>query len=142
VAENQIVVDAPRGRVFAVLADPGSYAEWVLGAKAVREADSTWPAPGSLLHHSSGAGPVTIDDSTEVLECDPPRRIVLLARLGPVGAFRVELVLDAVGEGRTTVTMREEPEEGIVQAIGPVGDAVGALRNKLSLRSLKRLAEG
>jgi len=40
------------------------------------------------------------------------------------------------------VTMREEPEEGIVQAIGPVGDAVGALRNKLSLRSLKRLAEG
>jgi uncharacterized protein YndB with AHSA1/START domain len=140
-AENQIVVDLPRERVFAVLSDPGSYSEWVLGAKDVRDADSTWPAPGSLLHHSSGAGPLTIDDSTEVLECEPPRRLLLLARLGPVGAFRVELLLDEDGEGRTTVTMREEPEDGVVQIVGPVGDAVGAVRNKLSLRSLKKLAE-
>jgi len=141
VSENRIVVETRPERVFAVLADPDRYAEWVLGAARVRDADSAWPDPGSLLHHSTGTGPLTIDDSTEVVECEPPHRLVLLARLGPLGAFRVELDLVPEGDSSTLVTMSEAPVEGLSKLAGPVGDAAGAVRNKLSLRALKRLAE-
>jgi uncharacterized protein YndB with AHSA1/START domain len=139
-AENEIVIDAPREQVFEILADADRYAEWVIGAVRVRDADTAWPAPGSRLHHSSGAGPFTIDDSTEVVESEPPGRLLLLAHLGPLGSFRVELVLRDDGSS-THVTMHEVPVEGLAKLAGPVGDAVGSARNKLSLSRLKELAE-
>ena len=139
-AENSVEIAAPRARVFDVLADPGAYAEWVVGADRIRAADDGWPAPTNRIYHSTGLGPVHVDDSTEVLECEPPERLVLLARLGPLGSFRVELVL-AEHDEVTEVTMRESPVGGVSRFAGPVGDAVGALRNSLSLRRLKEIAE-
>jgi uncharacterized protein YndB with AHSA1/START domain len=140
-AENEIVIRAGRERVYQVLADPDSYGEWVVGADRVRDADTTWPAPGSRLHHSTGVAPLTIDDSTEVVASEPPSRLELLAHLGPLGSFRVELRLEEVGEALTHVTMTEEPVAGISRAAGPVGDTFGRVRNKLSLARLKALAE-
>jgi len=139
--ENEILIAAPRDRVFAVLADPTSYADWVVGAKTVRGSDGEWPAPGARIHHSVGAGPVTVDDSTEVLECVEPERLVLLAHLGPLGDFKVDLRLDDLKGDATKVTMVEGPVEGISRLAGPAGDAFGKGRNALSLRRLKELAE-
>ena len=139
-AENEIDISAPRERVFAILADPDSYAEWVVGTSRIRDADSTWPAPGSRLHHSVGAKPVTLDDSTEVLECEEPERLVLLAHIGPLGSFRVELALRADGAA-THVTMQEEPVSGVSKLGGPATGALIGLRNALSLDRLKELAE-
>jgi uncharacterized protein YndB with AHSA1/START domain len=141
VAENEIVVDAGRERVWQVLAEPATYAEWVVGASEVRDADAEWPQVGTRLHHSQGAGPLTIDDSTEVVESVPPERLVLLAHLGPVGSFRVELRLEDVDGAHTRIVMVEHPVEGVAKAAGPVGDAAGRIRNKLSLSRLKDLAE-
>jgi uncharacterized protein YndB with AHSA1/START domain len=141
VAENEVVINAPRERVFAVLADGPRYHEWVMGAADVRDADEAWPAPGSRIHHSTGVGPLTIDDSTEVVACDPPQRLELLAHLGRLGSFRVEFKLDALAGDRTCVTMEEAPVEGVSKLAGPVGDAVGKLRNMLSLRRLREIAE-
>jgi len=137
VSENTVEIAAPRTRVFEVLADPDAYAEWVVGADRIRAADDGWPAPTNRVYHSTGAGPVHVDDSTEVVECEPPERLVLLARLGPLGTFRVELVLAERGDA-TEVTMWEKPVDGISRFAGPVGDAVGTLRNSLSLRKLTR----
>lgn len=140
-AENEVIVDVSREQVFAVLADGPRYHEWVMGAADVRDADDEWPAPGSRIHHSTGVGPLTIDDSTEVVACEQPRRLVLLAHLGPLGSFRVEFTLDALADGRTRVRMVEAPVEGVSKLAGPVGDAVGRVRNKLSLARLKEIAE-
>lgn len=140
-AENAIVIDAPPERVFDVLADPETYAEWVVGTRTVRGADEGWPAPGARLYHSIGAGPVTIDDSTEVVEAQAPSRLVLRAHLGPLGTFHVDLALRDDGRGGTRVTMVEHPIEGVSKLAGPVGDAAGSVRNMLSLRRLKELAE-
>ncbi|HWJ32710.1 MAG TPA: SRPBCC family protein [Gaiellaceae bacterium] len=140
-AENEVVIDADRERVFAVLADGPRYHQWVMGAADVRAADDAWPAPGSRIHHSTGVGKLTIDDSTEVVACDPPKRLELLAHLGPLGSFRVEFTLDALAGGRTSVRMVEAPVEGVSKLAGPVGDAVGKLRNMLSLARLKEIAE-
>jgi uncharacterized protein YndB with AHSA1/START domain len=141
VAENDVVIDVPREQVFGLLADGAQYHQWVMGAADVRAADDAWPAPGARIHHSTGVGPLTIDDSTEVVACDPPARLELLAHLGPLGSFRVEFTLDALAGGRTCVRMEEAPVEGVSKLAGPVGDAVGRLRNMLSLRRLKTLAE-
>jgi uncharacterized protein YndB with AHSA1/START domain len=141
VATNEIVVDAPRERVWEVLARPDTYVEWVVGAQRIRAADAAWPQPGTRLHHSTGAGPVSIDDSTEVVAADPPSRLELLAHLSVLGSFRVELRLEEIAAGQTHVTMIEDPVEGISRAAGPAGAAFGRLRNKLSLGRLKELAE-
>lgn len=140
-SDNEIVIRAPRDAVFAVLADPYTYSEWVVGAQEVRDADPTWPEPGALLHHSTGVGPATIDDSTRVIECDRPSHLKLVASLGPLGSFEVDLHLEETGDGLTHVQMHEEPVEGVSQLAGPVGDAAVRVRNKLSLGRLKELAE-
>jgi uncharacterized protein YndB with AHSA1/START domain len=140
-SENEIQIAAAPERVFAVLADPGSYAQWVVGTDRIRDSTGAWPEPGSRIHHSVGAGAATIDDSTEVLESEPPKRLLLLAHLGPLGSFRIELLLHDGGDGTTRVTMLEKPVEGISRFAGPVGDAVGSVRNKWSLGRLKELAE-
>jgi uncharacterized protein YndB with AHSA1/START domain len=140
-ARNEIVVEASREQVFAVLADGSRYHEWVVGAAEIRAADAGWPTPGSRIHHSTGVGPLTIDDSTEVVACEPPSRLELLARLGPLGSFCVELTLTEAGERLTHVSMAERPVEGLSRFAGPVGDAAGRVRNRLSLARLKRLAE-
>lgn len=139
-AENSIDIAVPRERVFAILADPARYAEWVVGASRVRDADSAWPAPGSKLHHSVGVEPVTIDDSTEVVECLEPERLVLLAHLGPLGSFRVELELRDDGDS-THLTMHEVAVEGLSKRAEPVTSAGVAVRNTISLGRLKELAE-
>jgi uncharacterized protein YndB with AHSA1/START domain len=140
-AENEIVVAVPPEQVFAVLADGPRYHEWVMGAADVRDADASWPAPGSRIHHSTGVGPLTIDDSTEVVACDPPRHLELLAHLGPLGSFRVVFTLEGIAGGQTRVQMDEAPVAGVSKLAGPVGDAVGRVRNKLSLSRLKEIAE-
>jgi uncharacterized protein YndB with AHSA1/START domain len=140
VAENSIVIQAPRRRVFSVLADANRYADWVFGTSRIRASDG-WPRAGGRLYHSVGAGRATIDDATSVLECQEPRRLLLLASLGPLGTFRVELLLDEVDAETTRVTMLEEPAAGISKLAGPVGDLAGRVRNALSLRKLKELAE-
>ena len=140
-ADNEIVISAGRERVWAILADPRSYAEWVVGAKSVRGADTSWPEPGAELHHSTGIGPATIDDSTRVIECDAPSHLKLVASLGPLGSFEVDLRLEPAGDGMTHVHMHEEPVEGVSTLAGWPGDVAGRVRNKLSLARLKELAE-
>ena len=102
--EDQFAVTPER--VFAVLSDPESYADWVVGSHSIRDADPDWPAVGTRFHHRVGAGPLTVNDHTEVLEADPPRRLVLRARARPLGTAKVELVLEP-RDGGTHVTMTE-----------------------------------
>src|SRR6478672_12915782 len=108
----EIEIAAPPDRVWAVLADPENFDDWVVGAQNVRDADDTWPAVGSKLHHSSGVGPLTIDDETRVEASEPPHRLVLHAQLGAAGSFRVTLELRATPAG-TKLWMSEEPVAGL-----------------------------
>lgn len=79
---SEIEIAAPPESVWAVLADAQRYWDWVVGAKEVRDADESWPSPGAKLHHSSGVGPLTVEDETRVLESEQPRRLVLHACCG------------------------------------------------------------
>jgi uncharacterized protein YndB with AHSA1/START domain len=140
-ARNVRFIDAPPERVFSVLADPRSYGDWVVGSREIRDADPRFPAPGTRLHHSIGAGPLVVRDHTEVLASDPPRLLRLRARARPLGSAIVTLKLEPRRAG-TEVTMIENPS-GCTKPLWllPPTHLFGRLRNFESLRRLKALAE-
>src|SRR5205823_1407725 len=57
-------VAASPEQVFAVLADGWLYASWVVGAARIRDVDDGWPSPGTKIHHSIGAWPVFLHDTS------------------------------------------------------------------------------
>jgi uncharacterized protein YndB with AHSA1/START domain len=141
-SKNEILIEAPRERVFAVLGDASTYSEWVVGAVDVRDADESWPAEGSELHHTQGIGPLVIKDETRVLESEPPAHLVLLAELEPLGSMQVTIDLFEEPGDRTRVRMLEAPASGVLAlARNPLSDWLLTGRNVVSLGRLKRLAE-
>ena len=129
--------------VFAALADGWNYSNWVVGASHVRAVDRDWPAPGSKIHHSIGPWPVHINDVTEVIVMEPPRLLVLDARMWPVGMARVRIELEDRGARGTRVGMTERAVRGPIGLAPPTLQArMLAPRNRESLRRLADLVVG
>lgn len=137
---NEIEVEAPPPAIWAVLADPPSYEEWVVGNKAVRGYDPQWPAPGTEFGHKVGFGPLAVKDKTVSLEAVPSRQLVMNVRALPVGHGIVTFELTEAGAG-TVVRMSECAAGGPVKVLWPVFGPLVKLRNAETLRRLKRLAE-
>ena len=137
---NRRFIPAPPETVWKVLADPGSYAHWVVGSKRIRDADPSWPAPGSRFHHTVGFGPFTVDDHTESLAYDPPRRLELKAKARPLGLAKVILELEP-SDGGTVIRITENPT-GIQRplALFPPLQLLAKFRNAESLARIERLA--
>ncbi len=125
-----------------MLSDGWLYALWVVGAARMREVDAGWPAVGTRLHHSVGTWPLLIDDTTEVLEVEPGRRLLLLARGWPAGQAHVEITLEARGTD-TVVTMVEQATAGPGALLPKVlQDPQLHVRNIEALRRLAYVVEG
>ncbi len=140
-ATNHIQIDVPPERIFAVLADPKSYGDWVVGSDTIRDADSNWPEVGSHFYHRVGFGPFKLNDHTEVVEVDPRSKLVLHARARPVGTALVTMLWEP-RDGGSWVTMIETAGDLLSHlAINPLTDWMVHLRNTESLRRLKRIAE-
>ncbi|GAC1319542.1 MAG: SRPBCC family protein [Thermoleophilaceae bacterium] len=124
-----------------MLSDPDSYAHWVVGATRTRSADADWPAVGSTFHHTQGAAGIGLKDSTSVLACDPPRRLVMEVRIRPLMVGKVELRV-AGHENGARVTMIEHPTGALLGRLhNPLLDRLIHVRNIESLRRLRKLAE-
>jgi uncharacterized protein YndB with AHSA1/START domain len=133
--------NATREQVWNVLADGWTYSQWVVGNSRMRAVDADWPAPGSAIKHSIGLWPLVINDETLVEECEPQSKLVLLAKMGPVGAARITMLLSDTPQG-TCVEMDE------VLVRGPLGwlpESVALAmmwpRNREALWRLTSLAE-
>jgi uncharacterized protein YndB with AHSA1/START domain len=141
VATTHLQINVSPERIFAVLADPVAYADWVVGSDTIRDADPNWPAVGSRFYHRVGVGPLKVNDHTEVVDLDPLKKLVLHARARPVGTARVTMIATP-SQGGTCVTMREESGDALSRlGINPLTDWLVHLRNRESLRRLKRIAE-
>jgi uncharacterized protein YndB with AHSA1/START domain len=125
--------------IFAVLADGYAYDDWVVGAKQIRSVDDEWPAKDSRFHHTIGAGPIDIKDSTKVIEVEPPSKLVLSVRFRPAGTAVVELTMEPVDETTTKVTMKETPTSGAARAMALATSMMLLVRNEWSLLRLRRL---
>jgi uncharacterized protein YndB with AHSA1/START domain len=141
-ARNEQHIAAPPTAVFDVLADPRSYAYWVLGSMEVRDSDQNWPEVGSRFHHTVGVGPLRVRDHTVVEELDSGRYLQLQAKTRPFASARVKLEL-APQEGGTRVTMTEDPADASSAFVfQPLVHVLTRARNARSLRRLAELAEG
>jgi uncharacterized protein YndB with AHSA1/START domain len=135
-------VDASVEAVWAVLADGWLYPSWVVGASRMRAVDPAWPGVGAQLHHSVGAWPILLNDTTTVLACVPKRELVLRARGWPIGAAEVRLTLEEHANG-CAVELAEDVRGGPARLLpGPARTALVAPRNGESLRRLAYRAEG
>jgi hypothetical protein len=135
-------VEAPVDAVAAVLADPRSYERVVDGIRAIRWFDAHWPATGSRFHHTVGFGLLAVRDQAEVLAGELPDRLELALGLGPAGALRVELRLQASASGRATlVELVEEPSRGpVLRAWSTPVERLIRRRNAEIVRRLGALA--
>lgn len=130
----------PPTAVWETLADPGSYGFWVVGSKAIRDADPAWPARGSKFHHTIGVGPFTVKDHTESLDAQAPRLLTLRAKARPLGTARVTLEMTP-RDGGTLVRMTETPDgPTAILALNPFVHLFTKTRNAESLMRLEELA--
>lgn len=128
-------------RVWEVLAQGWTYTQWVVGNSRMRAVDPNWPEAGSSIRHSIGIWPLVIDDATIVEESEPPHRLVLCARLGPMGAARITMLLHEIPQG-CRIEMIEVPVEGPMSLVpDSVALAAAYPRNKECLLRLAALAE-
>ena len=137
-ARNTIRVDVPPETVFEVLADPRLLANWVVGASRTRGLEGRWPEVGSLVHHTQL---MLLNDTTSVVECDPPRRLRLEARARPLAIVDVDIKLEPDGDG-TRIVLDERAIGGLAGAAPrAVSDLLIGLRNRETVRRLEWLAE-
>ena len=140
-SENECMIEAGADAVFAVLTDGWLYAAWVVGASKVRGVDAPWPEAGGRIHHSVGAWPVLIHDTTSVLEYEPLRRFRLRVRVWPAGHGEVEFRVSETATG-CKVVMTEHATSGPISLMPPpLADLVLSPRNAETLRRLALLAE-
>ena len=141
-ARNEHLIRAPAKAVFDVLADPRSYAYWVIGSREIRAADDSWPEPGSRFKHTVNAGPLRIKDESLVEEMRPGRFLQLKVRARPFGNARVKIELEDV-DGGTRVTIIEDPADlPSAFVFQPLVHLITRWRNLWSLQRLAELAEG
>jgi uncharacterized protein YndB with AHSA1/START domain len=130
----------PPERIWACLADPYSFAEWVAGTSRIRAADASWPSPGSQLHHNWGIWPVWVNDRTTAISSDPPRRLVLTARARPLGIVQAELHITSEADG-ARIVLYEDLLEGWGTRVPRLARVIQYLRNRRSVRRLALVAQ-
>jgi hypothetical protein len=136
------LIQAAPDRVFDVLADGWTYADWVVGTAHVRDVDAEWPQIGTELHHKAGLWPLLLYDKTMVLACDRPRELTMRARLWPWGEATVKFSLEPLGDTETMVRLEEDFARGPLQWIrNKANDMMLHYRNREALRRLADFAE-
>lgn len=134
--------NSPAEEVWKVIADGWLYSGWVVGASRIRAVDAHWPEAGSRLHHSVGAWPLVIDDSTRVTAVEPGRSLELVARGWPLGEAKVVITLEDLGT-QCRVTIAEDAIRGPGKLVPKaVRDPLIGLRNTETLKRLELMAAG
>ncbi|MBA2280573.1 MAG: SRPBCC family protein [Actinomycetota bacterium] len=131
--EVRATVPGSPGDVWAVLADPTNYPDWLVGAQQIRAVDADFPKPGSKFHHSVGPDEeATVDDDSRSVVADPRHRLVLEVHAGPLRGT-VDFRLLPAPDG-TEIRFRET-------MAGPWKPFMPAVRPLLHARNTKSLEQ-
>ena len=136
-------VSATPEQVWEVLADGWLYPLFVVGASRMRDVDESWPAVGARLHHSVGTWPLLIDDTTEVLEVEEGKRVLLLrpAAGRPVRPTSTSRCTPTVTPRSSPSTRTRRPVPALLVP-KPLRDVQLHWRNVETLRRLAFVVEG
>ncbi|MFG2988962.1 SRPBCC family protein [Streptomyces sp. NPDC048257] len=137
---HQLIRSSPH-EVWAVLADPVRYGEWVVGPSESTPLDAHWPTVGSRLRYTVRLGPWTVESVTTVRHNEPGRELELEALAKGLGTARIFLQLRPWGE-ETLVVCDEHPLRGIGGALhNSVSEALLQIRHRGMLARLAKVVE-
>ncbi len=120
---ESVEVDRPAAEVFAYVTDPSTFVEWQQGVVDGHLDTPGAPSVGAICRMTRRIGG-TNRTSTSRLTCyDPPRQWAIEGLDGPIRA-QVEVRVEAVGEGRSRVTI----------SVDFTGHGIGALLVPLVIR--------
>lgn len=132
--------DAAPEDVFAVITDPRTYPDWLIGALKIRDVDANWPSPGSSFHHVVGVPPLVMADDTTVMDIEPNRSLVLHVKARPFVSGRVTFRITGDGDDGCVLSLEEEPEvRTIGNLVRPLMDPLTHIRNQRSLERMEPL---
>ncbi|MEU7697041.1 SRPBCC family protein [Streptomyces sp. NPDC015492] len=135
------LIRRPPHSVWAVLADPTRYGQWVVGPCRSTPLDALWPAPGARLRYTIRLGPWSTEGTTTVRHQEAVKELELEAALKSLGTARILLQLRPWGD-ETLVVCDEHPLRGLGGSLhNPLSDAVLQLRHRGMLPRLARLVE-
>ncbi|MFF7754712.1 SRPBCC family protein [Streptomyces sp. NPDC007971] len=136
------LIRRPPHAVWAVLADPTRYGEWVVGPSTSVPLDQTWPAVGSRLRYTVRLGPWSADGVTTVRHRESGSELELEASFKSLGTARIFLQLRPWGEDETLVICDEHPLRGPGGTLhNAASEAMLQLRHRGMLTRLARLVE-
>ncbi|MFE5675329.1 SRPBCC family protein [Streptomyces erythrochromogenes] len=137
---HQLIRRAPRS-VWAVLADPTLYGEWVVGPSESTPLDQGWPEVGSRLRYTVRLGPWSTEGVTTVRHRESGRELELEASFKALGTARIFLQLRPWGE-ETLVVCDEHPLRGLGGSLhNSVIETALQLRHRGMLARLARVVE-
>ncbi|MFE1228762.1 SRPBCC family protein [Streptomyces sp. NPDC058745] len=137
---NQLIRCSPKA-VWAVLADPSRYRDWVVGPSDSIPLDTHWPQVGARLQFTLRLGPWSADGVTTVRHCEPGTELELEAMAGALGTARIFLQLRPWGK-ETLVVCDEHPLRGFGGTFqNPVSEALLQIRHRSMLPRLARAVE-
>ncbi|MEU1039417.1 SRPBCC family protein [Streptomyces sp. NPDC005551] len=135
------LIKRPPHVVWAVLADPDCYSEWVVGTSDTRPAEGRWPEVGAALTFDVRMGPWTVSNQTVVRRCEPPRQLELEANSGPLGTARIALDVREWGDD-TLLIVDEHPLRGAGGTLHNAAfEVLVQLRHRAMLNRLADLCE-
>jgi uncharacterized protein YndB with AHSA1/START domain len=138
--ELSIEIERPREAVFALLADVERLPEWQSGTRTARAEPPGPLATGARIVQDVtflGHAATTV---AEVVRVEPPSRLTLPVRDGPLPLVADHLLEDL--GGRTRLTFRADAEPvGLARAAGPLVRRGAAREMRGWFEGLKRLAE-
>ncbi|MFJ3960755.1 SRPBCC family protein [Streptomyces sp. NPDC090036] len=137
---HRLIRRSPRS-VWAVLADPTLYGEWVVGPSESTPLDQDWPEVGSRLRYTVRLGPWSTEGVTTVRHREPGRELELEASFKALGTARIFLQLRPWGE-ETLVVCDEHPLRGLGGSLhNSVVETALQLRHRGMLARLARVVE-
>ena len=140
--QTDVVIDRPAGQVAAYAGDPSNAPRWY---KNIESVDWKTPPPmavGSKLAFVAHFLGRRLAYTYDVIEHVPGRRLVMRTAEGPF-PMETTYTWEAVGEGRTRMTLRNRGEpSGFSRIAGPMMAAAMRRANQQDLANLKRLMEG
>ncbi|MGW1725854.1 SRPBCC family protein [Streptomyces sp. NPDC002306] len=135
------LIRRPPGEVWAVLADPGQYGEWVVGPTRSVPLDQDWPRTGSRLRYTVRLGPWSAEGVTTVRHSEPGTELELEASFKSLGTARILIELRPWGE-ETLVICDEHPLRGLGGTLhNPVSETLLQLRHRGMLARLAKAVE-
>ncbi|MEU2574376.1 SRPBCC family protein [Streptomyces anulatus] len=135
------LIERPLEDVWAVLADPTRYGDWVVGTSESTPREGTWPDVGADITYTVQLGWWSAQGRTVVRRCEAPHVLELEAESGWLGTARIALKVRRWGRN-TLVIIDEHPLRGPAAKLHNTAiDAFVQVRHRTMLARLAEVVE-